>query len=332
VSLASTRPSDYRGLHRRLSTHLAGLRHDAADSATLESQRAGPNEPPRLTRAKTIEPGGIAAHAVVTPSIGIAAFLDGIQASRVVGYDGTVPIVHGSVGAVIRHRHDRRLGTWQSLGEERLYAPRALLSRDANRLLDELGVEIVDTTRRRHDGSIDDDAHHPLNLAEVAVMSVQGHREAAEIRLAEAWSARGEGILYMDGGVSGSRSTATSGRIIGVVKSHRTLYGDPAAIRVILSLAEGHRSSVFEIEVPDGKRSPVSSWYLRLRDSAGHDPLWGLVRVEVPLLQPSAAGDRADVVSSWVLGESAPVALPDGRWDTMAYGIRDCEQYLRSIA
>jgi hypothetical protein len=57
-----------------------------------------------------------------------------------------------------------------------------------------------------------------------------------------------------------------------------------------------------------------------------------LVRVEVPLLQPSSAADRADVVSSWVLGESAPVALPDGRWDTMAYGIRDCEQYLRSIA
>jgi hypothetical protein len=32
------------------------------------------------------------------------------------------------------------------------------------------------------------------------------------------------------------------------------------------------------------------------------------------------------------MAEAAPVALPDGRWDTMAYGIRDCEQYLRSIA
>jgi hypothetical protein len=78
----------------------------------------------------------------------------------------------------------------------------------------------------------------------------------------------------------------------------------------------------------------VASWYLRLREPSGRDPLWGLVRIEVA--PPAAAeaatiGRRADQVSRWVLAEASPLSLPDGRWDTMAYGIRDCEQFLRSI-
>ncbi len=41
--------------------------------------------------------------------------------------------------------------------------------------------------------------------------------------------------------------------------------------------------------------------------------------------------ERADEVSRWVLAETAPLALPDGRWDKMAYGIRDCEEFLKAI-
>ena len=40
---------------------------------------------------------------------------------------------------------------------------------------------------------------------------------------------------------------------------------------------------------------------------------------------------RADLVSRWILAERAPLSLPDPRWSTMAYGIRDCEEYLRAI-
>jgi hypothetical protein len=40
---------------------------------------------------------------------------------------------------------------------------------------------------------------------------------------------------------------------------------------------------------------------------------------------------RADQLSRWILAEAAPVALPDGRWDKMAYGIRDCEEFLRAV-
>ena len=91
--------------------------------------------------------------------------------------------------------------------------------------------------------------------------------------------------------VNGARCTSTEAsaaalarsaapNAVGVVKSHRILYGDPAAVRTILSLVEGERSSVFTIDSPDRRRSPVASWYLRIRDAAGRDPLWGMVRVE----------------------------------------------------
>jgi hypothetical protein len=31
------------------------------------------------------------------------------------------------------------------------------------------------------------------------------------------------------------------------------------------------------------------------------------------------------------LAEVAPVSLPDGRWDKMVYGVRDCEEFLRAV-
>jgi hypothetical protein len=81
---------------------------------------------------------------------------------------------------------------------------------------------------------------------------------------------------------------------------------------------------------PAQHRQQVISWYLRLHDPRGHDALFGLVRIEA-----CAGGDvaaRANEISRWVLAEAAPLSLPDARWDRMAYGIRDCEQFLRAIA
>ena len=41
---------------------------------------------------------------------------------------------------------------------------------------------------------------------------------------------------------------------------------------------------------------------------------------------------RADEISRWIVAEGSPLALPDGRWDKMAYGIRDTEEFLRAIS
>jgi hypothetical protein len=325
-------PSGFRSAQRRIAEALAGARVSAhADPASLESARLAPADPPRLASAEVLEDDRLARHEVRgEPVAGFAAFLDGIQVSRVLAHDDGIPVVLGSVAAVIRARVDRRLGTWRSGFEERLYVPRGFLSRESNAALDGIGLIVADTTPRR-DGVPDESGRHPLSLADVAVHAVQEHREALELRLAEAWIGERDEPLYMDGGISGSSRAAASTHAIGVIKSHRTLYGDVAAIRLILGLGPGERSSVFAVASPNGWRATVASWYLRLRESP--DPLWGLVRIEMsmpPSVDRRALGERAEQVSRWVLAETSPLALPDGRWDTMAYGVRDCEQYLKA--
>jgi hypothetical protein len=110
------------------------------------------------------------------------------------------------------------------------------------------------------------------------------------------------------------------------------MYAEGESLSTVLALAAGERSSVFR--VASAKRTPVASWYLRLRDRAGFDPMWGLVRVEIAMPTTADAhrlGERADEVSRRILAEVSPLALPDARWDKMVYGVRDCEEFLRAV-
>jgi hypothetical protein len=329
---ATPRPTGFRAAQRQIAAALETARvGDRPEPASLESQRLASADSPRIAGATPIERDRIERHAVTgDPVAEFAAFLDGIQVSRILAHDDGIPIVHGTVGAAIRERVDRRLATWAASFEERLYAPRAFLSPRSDEALASSGLTVADTTPRKN-GEPDQEGRHPLSLADVAVSAVQAHRETLELGLAERWvNDRGD-PLYVDGRISGSSRVAEATNAVGVVKNHRTLYGDVTAVRLILSLEAGERTSVFEVSSPNGWRSTVASWYLRLRP--GGDPLWGLVRVEVSMPKSGnrpALTVRADQISRWVLAEASPLALPDGRWDTMAYGVRDCEQFLRS--
>ena len=173
---------------------------------------------------------------------------------------------------------------------------------------------------------------HPFILRDEAVHRIQDDREAAERELAERWCHLEHEPLFIDGSISGSDRVASAECTVGVVKSHRTLYAEGTALQTVFSLRRGERSSVFRVTSP--KRIPVASWYLRLRDAVGHDPMWGLVRVEIASPRRVDVGDiseRADAVSRWILAEAAPLAMPDARWDKMVYGIRDCEEFLRAV-
>ena len=279
-------------------------------------------DPPEMLEGKKIEAIDVSGEPVAR----FAAFLDGTQSSRVTHYLGGVPIVHGTVAAVVRERRDRRMTTWRSpLVERRVYAPLAMLSQSAAGALAACGAELVDTAAKR-----DIDSVHPFALQDAALQAVQRNRSALERALAEAWTASSSEILYVDGGISESAQVAKSPVVVGVVKTHQQLYVHGDDLPTILRLEAGQRSSV--TRVSPRSRTPVASWYLRLRDPQGHDPLWGLVRVEIA--EPRAAGEipeRANTVSRWVLAEALPLALPDGRWDKMVYGIRDCEEFLRAI-
>ena len=255
-----------------------------------------------------------------------AAFLDGAQWSLVAAWVRGVPIVHGTIAAVVRQRRGRRLTTWGApIIRRALYAPLALLPASATEALRDEDLSLIDTLQRSKPES-----SHPFALQEIAYQCVLGARESAERELATQWCAMADETLLMDGGIAGADSVAKSERVVGVVKSHQTLYGSPQDVDVVMALGPGERSSVVRVAVSN--RQPVASWYLRLRDHTGHDPFWGLVRVEVAL---SSSGrelsGRAEQVSGWVLAEALPLSVPDARWDKMVYGIRDCEEYLRAI-
>ena len=317
-----------RLLQRRLATLLPEARTAGAEN-TLELGFQS-NDAPRLISATVLEGNDLVARRVPgEPEPGFRAFLDGTQRSRVAMYVGMSPVVHGTVAAVVRERADRRMQTWGTpLAQSRVYVPRAMLQASTWGVLrSEFGSLLVDTM----DGEADVTSH-PMALRDAAIHRVQAHREAVEQQLAEQWCAAESDALFVDGGISGSEQVAQSPHAVGVVKSHRTLYAEGDALGVVLSLNMGERSSVFRIT--SSKRTTVASWYLRLRDSAGHDPMWGLVRAEMAL--PDAGemariGERADERSRWLLAEVSPLALPDARWDKMVYGVRDCEEFLRAI-
>ena len=81
---------------------------------------------------------------------------------------------------------------------------------------------------------------------------------------------------------------------------------------------DGASGSV-EIEGSDG------SWLiLDLNGGSVHGvevAVWPEVRKRSALAPPSETTD----------GRVMPLSLPDSRWDKMVYGIRDCEEFLRSL-
>jgi hypothetical protein len=327
TTVAAAKESTFHAVRRRL----AALMPDGvpvAAPAALEHVSRGVVDVPTVRPATVIEKGAAGSKPVSPAPTRFAAFLDGAQWSLVAAWIDGVPIVHGTVAAVVRQRRERRLTTWSGpIVRRALYAPMALLPQHTRDALGTGGIDIVDTLERRTS-----DSSHPLALQDLAYQVILGRREAAEQELAEQWCATSPEPLFVDGSIAGSRQVARAGAAVGVIKSHQTLHADGDALHSLLTLPTAHRTAVSRVD--SGQREPVASWYLRLRDPVGHDPLWGLVRVEVALqrdTQQDALARRADEVSGWVLSEVVPLAVPDARWDKMVYGVRDCEEFLRAI-
>lgn len=333
-------------VRRRLGALLPAAALAGADDGPGLERVAGPAvDPPRVRTALPVEGHAVRARPVPPApaadggyaEAGFAAFLDGTQHSRVIGYLDGLPVVHGTVAAVVRVRRNRRLATWGRgpVVERRVYAPLAMLPAAARGALGalaaELGLVLVDTTEPRP--GEDEPCAHPFAVSDRALNMVKEDRERAEKALAERWCRQEHEPLFVDGGIQESELVARAACVAGVVKSHRTLYVDRDDLRAVLALRKGERSTAFVVGAV--RRTPVASWYLRLRDPAGRDPMWGLVRVEAaapdPAEAPEAFSARLDRLSRWVLAEAAPLSLPDARWDKLAYGVHDCEQFLRAV-
>ena len=268
-------------------------------------------------------------HPVSAAPSQFTSFLEGIQRAEVRAYYGPIPVIYGYGAAVVRQRQERRMQA-HSRGllseQEAIFFP--------FRLLDPLELvaqgfaagDLVDTSPPPHEPL----PLFPPVLYARAAEAVGRWREGIERKIAERWCRESEANdwLLADGSLTLSPELARSPRAVGLIKSHRTRFFDGADARTLLGLAAGERTSVF---APQSRSwTPVHSWYLRLRDSAGHDVFWGLVRVEVAAGPDSSR--LAQEVSAWLLSELTPLSLPAGRWDRLLYPIHDCEQFLRARA
>ena len=308
---------------------------DAApvEGAPTEAERlARADDPPVLVTPELIEGTTFTSIEVGDPRrlrgvSGFAAFLDGAQDIRVVNQAAGIPIVWARVSATIRARVNRRLVSWNGrppIVSCRYYIPFAYVDGMREDLRSD--ARVVDTLVADAKGGVP--SRHPAALMEAAVKRVQQDRERIEQQLIEEWCTAGSGVLFVDGSVTSSAAGSASQLAVGVIKSHRRLYAEGDAFKVLVGLRAGHRSSIFTV-APQG-RYRVASWYVRLRAPAGRDALFGLVRVEAAL--GDDLSERANEISRWIIAEGSPLALPDGRWDKMAYGIRNTEEFLRAIS
>ncbi len=319
-------------LLRNLATHIRenpdSRVHVVTGTDTGDGERAtlAASEPTICKEPSPIaEPSGrIDAIPVGAPAAGrFTCFMDGMERQRVVLYYSMVPVLYGYTSAVIRTRGaDKRMRTHPmgSASREALYCPRRLVDLPFGQ------VDVVDTD----DGEVRLE-EHPMILLDAARKKVSNIREKLESRVTSDWLAASAGSddwLLVDGSLAGNYSHYAAPNIVGVIKSHQTQYFPMEEQRKILALGVGERSGVF---IPKGRRrAEVYSWYLRLRPNEGQDVHFGLVRVEAAKCDRTI--EMADEISRWLLAERTPVSLPDFRWDRMLYPIRDCEQYLKSLA
>ena len=311
-------------------------RPDAAPLEAIVGRDDG--TPPQLIGCQLLDDHQMQRRQVGAPETAFRAFLDGKQQSQNVAFRRGLPIIASTVAAVVRTRRGRTAETWQLARETLLCAPFQLLGvrpprQDGLAVID-LGdfsepadprTPPPDSRQSTVDGRLP--SRHPLALARLAYHVVEQSRDKLEEKLALEWAkSRPHSPLLVDGSISRTAAKAQSGNLVGLVKSHRTMYLQNDEVETVLALKPGERSSALLI---DTRNERVASWYLRLRREPGADPLWGLVRIEIPLESHSVA--RADQVSRWVLAETSPVSLPDSRWDRLIYGVRDCEMFLAAV-
>jgi hypothetical protein len=300
----------------------------AVPASYVPDASGGRTDLEEFTGADLVEDAELAVHAVAdTPPLSPSAvcFLDGIEQWRVVGYGGVTPIVRAYVAAAVRRRGpDRRLRTVSE--DAREYAITRLAS-----LAPPLRAALLAASEVTLVEFAAEDAGQPGRAIEAARREMERARTALERELAErSLAALGpDEWLVVDGVVSDSVALSTHPRALGVVKSHGAQYFDGAALERALTLPAGHRTSVFQPR-SRGARRPIYSWYLRLWPWAGNDLLYGLLRVEARADRNTVT--RAGALSHWLMGERAPVATPDRRWDRLLYPIHDVETYLRARA
>jgi hypothetical protein len=307
-----------------MSMNLESIRRAAGakgltPATVVPEASAGRIEEAGIRLARLVEGSALRAIAVGAAETwpGMLAYLDGVQRSEVVAYDGASPIIVAEIAAAVRERRERRLRT--VLEERRAMAlgRPAALAAAGDALRDLIPIHLPD-----------DEPPHPLRDLVNASQALDQARGALELSMGDRYRARSDGWLIVDGSLSDSPRWAADPRMVAISKSHSILPFAGTDLERYLRLPAFHRSSIY---APVTRSlAPVRAWGLRLWPWEGKDLLYGLVRVEVAPVNESP--ELADSISRWILAERAPVSAPDRRWDRLLYGVFSVEQYLKAKA
>ncbi len=255
-------------------------------------------------------------------------FLDGVQRTLPIGWCGmnALALVVVVAGVIERRPQD---GVFRSVPGMTHIASSIIIASAANDthtddLYDAftrtgLDVQTADnpTTGSLHDGDF-------IALQSRIRPVVSTVREACEYEALKAWIERtdgSEGWLVMDG----SLSRADIGNAMGLIKRHSRFDLTNTEMTDLLHMPVGHRSSAFQRAVSGGLR-PIT-WYLRLHEATGADPLFGLARIEAP--SQTANPRDYDTLSHLIFAERTPRATNDDRWPTLLYPIHIAERILK---
>ena len=297
-------------------------------------------EVPKFNKSKIIEGTELECKKVPINSenSGFSYFLDGIERKRVLFNYNFMPVTYGYVAAVIMKRTDKKMHSINFENkQENLYLPyREFEDSPANYFnLDEF-AEYGFTPKNT--GTKDKDTgtypQFPAEFERRAHSNIQETRGKLERELALKWVRSGfnDGWLFIDGRLENKNNELlNSTNIVGIIKSHHVYYFDHIEQNKIYTLKKGERTSVFQPVDSSDSEENVFTWYLRLHeDNSGGKIDFGIIRVEIPANR--ALLGKVDEISSWILLETKPVALPESRWDRMIYPIKYCEDYLKSKA
>ena len=247
---------------------------------------------------------------------GFTHFLDGAQRSWLVGFVGMAPMYLAHTSAGLVERIDRDIlppaPNFYSGELELLVAESANVPAPPGIPLVPVGIGLTDTE---------------TTMRQRIANAISARREDRETEVARLFR---DGWLLIDGGIGKVLEQTPPGvQILGVVKSHqRQYFASKERIRTILDLKPGERTPVFLRDRNQMQGKEAYSFYLRLFDSEGKSPLFGLIRVELP--PDSGIMAKTDEVSGWLLAERTPLSLPDARYDRMIYPIRLVEQHLKA--
>jgi hypothetical protein len=279
-----------------------------------------------------LEGDNLYAKAVPTPlrdrtQTPVRYFIDGVQRTLPLGWCGmnALACVVIVAGVIERRPQDRVFRAVP--GMTRLFERVIIASTPGDPYTDALfeafedaGVR-ADRTNEQQDASIRTGDF--LALQNAVRLRVSTVRDECELAVFTAWTKRvGQSDAWLL--VDGSLMDGTVPQTLGMIKRHSQFTLTNEEMMTVLHLSVGHRSTAYQREAT-GRPRP-RTWYLRLHEPFGADPLFGLARIEAPADTEPAA---IDALSQLILAERTPRATNDDRWPTLLYPIHIAERILK---